>query len=322
MKPKLATLLVLLTASTVWSAPPAAPAPATINLTKSVGSNPVGVEPQDGRFAQVIDPKAEPRKGEYTFSTYTKNQPKSVLAIYATNQSLIPFENPIARVELSGLRRGVTQQRIRVQMSLTSNRTLSVSAVDLKYGAKLTVTQIPISESQLAKLKAPSRPQDRKLPAIALGNESPGTGLKQSGAGLKQFIGIRHAGGMFEPLLHPDDKPQRSTTTFTTRYPGQLTADIKLFAGDSPYIENTKPFARYIVSGLTPNGRRQNSIKFALEVGPDGSIIPSATETKSGANLSVVKYSDDAVRRLVKQEQQQARPADNIPDRIPPAPTL
>lgn len=344
MKLELATLLVLFTASTVWSAP-ATPAGhgATINLGRSVGANAVGVEPQGGRFARVIQPGAP--SGEYQFSTYTGNQPRSVLAIYVTNKSLIPFEKPAARVVISGLPRGQSQPRIRIEMILgPDRRTLEVTARDIgKNGGKLNVSQLPVGEalnaqlqvrarSQVAQLKVPVRPQDRKPQAIALGDETPTAQGRAreaqvdhrpaAGARPREWIGIRSAGGMFEPVLYPGETKSSRPTYFSTRYPGQSTADLKLFAGNNPYIENAKPYARYVISGFTPKDPRKKGIQLNFKVEADGSVTPTATEMRTGAALNVEKYSDDVVKRRAQPWPQREIADERVTGRIPPTPAL
>jgi hypothetical protein len=303
-----------------------APAEGTkITLARNPGNQPIGVEPQGGHFAQVIGPQAK-TPNQYTFSTYGKNQDESILAIYSTNASLIPLEKPLARVRLSGLPAGETEKRVRVEMKLNPDRSLTISAFDLKRGGRpLTITKLDGREMLTTKLTAPTRtPLQPGLLRIATG---PSNEIAPKD-GIKQFIGVRRAGGIFQPVLSPGDSAATTAekpgkTYFCTSFPGQLTVDMRLFAGDSPYIERTKPFVRYLISGIKPNDRPRNSIKLELRVGSNGRIVPTATEMATDTTLKVEKYSLAALERLQAQGQLgQSQPftEDGFAGRIPATP--
>ena len=107
-------------------------------------------------------------------------------------------------------------------------------------------------------------------------------------------------------MLFPGDTAEKTarqpgTAYFCTSFPGQLTVDLRLFAGKSPYIEQTKPFARYLISGIKPNDRRYNAIQLDLKVDPDGRVVPAATEVATKTPLKVEKYGRSAISRLQKQ---------------------
>ena len=126
-----------------------------IPLAHNPGRNSIGVEPQGGHFSAVLGPQAR-TPGHYTFSTYGKKQNDSVLAIYATNSSLIPLAKPLARVRLSGLKPGVTEHRIGVEMQLTPEGVLNLSARDLKYHQLLTITPLDARDLREARLQMPA----------------------------------------------------------------------------------------------------------------------------------------------------------------------
>lgn len=324
--------------------PPIAPdAPDTpVTLARNPGSSPIGVEPQGGHFSAVIRPSESP-SGTYTFSTYGKNQTDSILAIYATNASLIPLAKPLARVRLAGLKSGETERRIRVDMKLTPERTLLISARDLKNPNNLTVTQLHESDLRVARLQSPSQPPAAPgsptplvpgLLRIATGPNATAAPLPapkpaelKPGA-IKRFIGLRGAGGIFNPVLYPSDTPQSTAAEprsayFCTSFPGQRTVDLRLFSGDSPYIEQAKPYTRYIISGIKPNARLKNAIKLELQVGPWGKVIPTATEMATGTKLKVDKYSSSTLTRLQSEGQlgqRQPMADESFPGRIPATP--
>jgi hypothetical protein len=320
MKALLSTLVLFLTAASLWSAPqPAANEKhwTKIDLPKKPGNDPIGVEPEGGFFAQVL-----PNPGEYTFSIYAKDQLDSILAIYSTKQSRIALERPLARVRLQAKKPGETQFRVRVGMKRDADGALSIFAEDREFHRPMTVTQVSESDVRQAKLKAPSAPHSPSKPAeIAQG---PSTTKQAPDSGIKQSIGVRGPSGIFKPVLNRGAAPDTTgTTTFYTNFPAALTADVRLFAGDSPFIEGTKPFGRYLISGIKPTPGHKNIVEFELKVGPRGKIISTATQMSPKTTLVVEEYSRAALERLQASGQLgQTPPATEaeVPGRIPSNP--
>jgi hypothetical protein len=333
--------VILLTKASVWSATPVSRPEKSklITLNRGIGSRPIGVEPQGGRFDQVIGPRAKDRN-RYTFSLFAKDQDTGIISIFATDETLIPLEKPLARVKISGLLLlGKANPGILVGLDKVpgNDRAMTVWAYDGKNHRDLKVEQVTDEQIRTAKLNVPAPgPQAPKLNPIALGPQS---GVPQnSSAGLREFIGYRSAGGMFTPILSPGDLPKTKPQPkygayFSTTYPGQTNIDLRLFVSDSPYIENVKKTKRYIISGITPYERTRGAIGLNLQVDGRGGFKPIATEVKirkdksSGEikiedvkELKVDVYSSAVLARLKDVTARHSEGGESFPALLPPAP--
>ena len=326
MKLPIATLVFLLSATS--SVPAAPPADADrkwtpIALDRDPGANAIGVEPLGGVFAKVIEPHGN-GQGRCQFDIVSKQQAVSVLSIYATNQSFITLEKPLARVRLKTLKPGETHHRLFVFMKWSPDRKLLISAWDDEYHHFMDAEKLTAQEVLSAKVKEPftgremlnAKLKEPLPPPVAAG---PGGAGNQKIPDRKmpeeiKYIGVRVTGGIFEPVLAmlPDGKlvtrPEAPGKTYIrTAFQGARTADLTLFAGNNAYIEKTKPYGRYIISGMT-NPQQKNSFQLELQAEPNGKMDVIAYEQEPGAKpgkgeykhkLTVDKYSRSALDRLL-----------------------
>jgi hypothetical protein len=293
MKQALFGLVLLGTAASLWSAPRPAPSgpqsSITVTLAKDPGNDPIGVEPQGGRFLEVI--KHGEDKGHVDFWAYSPYS-KAVaapyeLAIYASSQSRIPLEKPLARITLTGSTPKKKMHLVHVEMTHPFGRKLLISAGYVDSHRQLVAEISSGDEPTLAPVGAGPGPT---LSPIAAGPV----------AGLKEYIGVRRAGGIFVPLLHLGDTPgTEGTASFSASIPGQKSVDVTIFATkrETHYIERTESFDRYLISGFKENAPAKNKITLTLKVEPGNRITASATDTATGT-LHVAKYSTAELERL------------------------
>jgi hypothetical protein len=330
MKIPIATFVFLLSAASGFSAAaPAAPELqwTPIALDRDPGATAIGVEPLGGAFARVIEPDGTPRE-PFRFSILSKQQGVGILSIYATNQSFIPLEKPLARVRLKTLKPGETHHRLAVSMKWSTDRKLLISAWDDEHHHVMKAEKLTPQDVLAAHLKEEDHPSvdarkltaqearmtKLKLPAIAAGPGAEANRKTPDEIKPSKYIGVRVTGGMFEPVLaiRPDGKLTTTKiapgkTYIRTAFQGARTADLTLFAGTSPYIEKNERYGHYIISGMT-NPQQNNSFQLELQPEPNGKLKLIAYELEPGAKpgkgeykhaLTVDKYSRSALDRLL-----------------------
>lgn len=147
--------------------------------------------------------------------------------------------------------------------------------------------------------KAPAEAHGSKPPAIAQGpGEKPPAAAKSAAKTLPASVGLRSGEGTFAPFLRAGAAAgQTATVRLNRTVPGQTTADVTVYRGESPYLESDRQVGRYLISGLSSNPKATFALKFTVM--PSGKVeLTEALDSSTKQALELHRYSSFEARRL------------------------
>ena len=272
---------------------------ATVHLNMEQEKQPIGIEPEGGAFRPVIETGAA--SGTLTLPGNARATANGTVAIYATAAGGIRNERPLARLAIAGRPAG---ESVRLTFTREGSQ-LTVTAADAQHPARtFSVTELSKADTRNAALAA-VKTRRNALPAIA---EGPASG-NASGKGLHTTLGLRSGSGTMHPFLRAGD-PVGSTATVNLRpaVPGQTTADITVYAGENQYLENDRPYARYLISGLSQKSQARFALRFTVDA--SGAVsTPEVTDSVTKQPLEVRRYSGRQALKMQEAASPSAPPA-------------
>lgn len=261
-------------------AAPAQRKAARISVANGKVSKPIGVEPVAGVFRSVVPAGHEvDTPKSMRFSLGDRRQADALLAIYVTDRSRIRNQQtPAARYVIRGITPGRSREaranRVEVTFTPRASGTLELAARDAGTGRELIIEKATPAEVQrlsaapgLEPIAERVHPPTRKEPGI----------------------GIRTAGGVYTELIPANAKAGVYGKRIFATSPDQFHGVLTLYSSNRPFIEDARPFARYIVFGFPPeSSRRQMEVTFGVDEG--GSLDLTARDPETDRPLQVQQF--------------------------------
>jgi hypothetical protein len=296
--PVRAFLVLLLASTSAHRLRAAEPAEKPAGVHVPAASRTIWLEPKGGTFHPVII--SGTAEGSYSCPLGVIPPEGEVLAVYATDGRAVQGDPPIARYLISGRKSGATS---RVDVTLTLHRGALETTVKDAHGTPLTVAWM--NRNEIARAALPPA----KIAASKPAANQPAPIGEIDGKSLSAPVGLRSGNGVFVPFFPAKAAPGAKTTLVKARrFPGQTTADIVVYQGESPYVEKNREVAHYLVSGLSDNPKAKFEFEFTVET--SGKVkLAQALDTATKQPLEIHPYSDALARRLKESFDDNGAPA-------------